>query len=394
VLAPYRRVLAVPHVPLLVLASLAARLPFGVSGVAIVLFLEERTGSFAAGGAVSAAYGLSVALTGPVLGRLVDRFGQTRVLVPTAAGAGTASLLLVALGLADAPVAVLAAVGAAAGASQPPISPALRGVLADVLGPQPGLLRSALALDAIVLEGVFILGPLLTAALVAFASPQAALVTATLAAVVGTLAFAASPPSRRWRGAPRTGAGVLGPLRSPGVRTLVAAAMSFGVAFGASEVALPAFGLAEGSASLGPTVFAALAVGSVVGGLVYGAAAPRDLVPLYLAAAAGVPLGLLALCLADSAPAMLLLAPLAGVMLAPLTAAENELAGRLAPPGAVTEAYAWVITATVLGFSLGTGLAGVIVDAADWRTALAAGCGVGLLGTAGAFARRRTLQPA
>jgi hypothetical protein len=142
------------------------------------------------------------------------------------------------------------------------------------------------------------------------------------------------------------------------VRTLVAAAMSFGVAFGASEVALPAFGLAEGSASLGPTVFAALAVGSVGGGLVYGAASPRTSCRSTSPAAAGVPLGLLALCLADSAPAMLLLAPLAGVMLAPLTAAENELAGRLAPPGAVTEAYAWVITATVLGFSLGTGLAG------------------------------------
>jgi len=217
----------------------------------------------------------------------------------------------------------------------------------------------------------------------------------------GTLLFAAAPPTRARRApAPGTGprdgaAGAfsLGPLRAPGLRTLFVTAVGLGVSFGAVDVALPAFGVEQGSPSAGAATIAALAVGSGIGGFAYGALAHGRVVRWYLAAATAVPLGLAALCLADGVLAMLALAPFAGAALAPLTAAENELAGTVAGAGEVSEAYAWVITATVVGYSAGTGASGVLVDAAGWRAALLAGAGVALVGTAAAFARRATLAP-
>ncbi len=51
-------------------------------GVAVIVMISERRGSFGLAGAVSAV-GLAVlAVAGPVLGRLVDKYGQRRVAMP------------------------------------------------------------------------------------------------------------------------------------------------------------------------------------------------------------------------------------------------------------------------------------------------------------------------
>jgi MFS family permease len=388
----FRRVLGAPHVRLLLVASLLARMPYGILGLATVLFVHDLTGSFASAGAVSAAYAISAGLALPVLGRVIDRRGQTRVLVAAAAIHGAGNVALVVLGVSGAPVWALAVAAAVAGAAVPPISPSLRGLWPTLLDDER-LVRAALALDAIVIEVVFIGGPVLTAAVVAFASPQAALLTGAAFAVGGALVFAATPPSRGWRSAGRGGAG-LGPLRAPGLRTLLLCAICLGVTLGAIEVGLPAFGVSEGSQSLGGLVIAAFAAGSAAGGVWYGAAAPDRVRGMYLGLAAGLPVGVALLTLAGSPLAMLLLAPIAGCVLAPLTAAENELAGTVAPEGTVTEAYAWVLTATVLGVAIGTGAGGALIDARGWQAALVFGAACGAVGALTALARRGTLAPA
>jgi hypothetical protein len=90
---------------------------------------------------------------------------------------------------------------------------------------------------------------------------------------------------------------------------------------------------------------AAWAAGSGVGGLTYGgrehASAPG---PRWVRLAAAFPLCSLPLLLAPSILAMAPLALIAGLCLAPYMAAANQLIGDVAPPGAVTEAFAWPIT--------------------------------------------------
>jgi MFS family permease len=372
-------------------AALVARLPYGMIGLAILLFVHAEKGSFAAAGAVAAAFSISAGAMLPALGRLIDAIGQTRVMISTVAAQAAAGAALVALGLAGASTLALAAAAAVAGGAVTPVSPALRGLWPQILGDDELALRSALALDAITLEFVFVGGPLLTAGLVAATSPAVALATGFALSVAGATAFALSPPSRAWRGSGSAAFG-LGPLRSRGLRTLLAVSVPVGVGFGSVEVALPAFGVGEGSASAGALGIAALSVGSMAGGIVYGARPPRGLVRAYLAFSVALPLGIALLALPSSLLAMLLLAPVGGAALAPLTAAENELAGRLAPATSVTEGYAWVLTAVVAGVAIGTGLGGAVVEAAGWRATLLAGAGASLLGAAIAFARRGTLR--
>ena len=80
----YLEILRSPHVAALVASSLFARLPIGINALAIVLYLREQTGSFAVAGAVSGSLALGSALGAPVQGRLVDRIGPRRVLLPVA----------------------------------------------------------------------------------------------------------------------------------------------------------------------------------------------------------------------------------------------------------------------------------------------------------------------
>ena len=134
-----------------------------------------------------------------------------------------------------------------------------------------------------------------------------------------------------------------------------------------------------------------MSVGSALGGIAYGALAPGNVKRAYLLFVAALPFGVALLALPWSPWSMLLLAPLAGAAIAPLTAAENEVIGGVAPAGTLTEAYTWIITATVLGISVGIAASGVIVDAADWRAAIVVGAAVALLGGAAALVRRDTL---
>ena len=386
----FGRVLRVQYVARLFAAALVGRLPYAIEGLATVLFVQEQTGSFATAGVVSASAAFAAGAGLPVLGRLIDVVGQTRVLLTALVVHAAGGAALIALVAAGTPTLVLCAVAVVTGFGTPPISPALRSLWPDVLGDDPQALRSVMALDAITLEFVFIGGPLLTALVVAVASPGVALAFGYAFSTAGALAFAAMGPSRRWRGSGVGNFG-LGPLTAPGLLVLLGSAVPLGIALGTTEVALPAFGVEEGERSAGPMGIAALAVGSAIGGLLYGSRPAAALVRAYVAFSLLLPLGMALLAVPSSIAAMLLVAPIAGLALAPMTAAANELAGVVAPAGTVTEAYAWVITATVVGVAAGIALAGAIVEAAGWREALLAGAAAAAVGGVVAFAGRRTL---
>ena len=388
----YARVLRAPHVLALVLSSVLARMPIGIVGLALILFVEERTGSFGQAGAVSAAFAISAGLISPLQGRLIDRHGQTRVLLPAVIVHTAALVAIVAAGLADAPLAVLLVLAAVAGGAVPPVSAALRPLWPSLLAGDAELITAAYALDAILIEAVFTGGPLLTGLVVALFSPAAALIVGAVLVLGGTLWFVAQPPSRAWRGEPHD-VGWAGPLHSPGMRTLLYAAAPAGVIFGGMEVALAGFGEEHGHASLAGPLIAAWSIGSAVGGGVYGAFAPRlgSLDRLWLRLTLILPLATALVLVAGSPVAMFLVIPFAGFFIAPMQAAQNQLVGHVAPAGTITEAFTWVLMGLVVGVSAGNALAGVLVDESGWRAAVAACCAGGLLGAAIAYARSATV---
>jgi MFS family permease len=392
----YARVLRAPHARALLLAELPARLPVGINGLALVLFCREHTGSYAAAGAVAAAFGIAVGLTAPLLGRMIDRRGLAPVVVPFSLAHAVAMGALVVSGLNDAPVGVLVLLSALAGAFIPPLGSISRALWPRILkDEEPGLLATALALEGVMIELIFVTGPLLVALLSAIVDPAVALILSPVLLLVGLIGFLLQPPVRTWViNEDASSHGAWGALRSPGIRTLVLTTLPMGFCFGAMEVTLPAFSEDQGFRSLAGVLVATWSLGSAAGGLAYGARSWTG-VPgrRYARLAALLPLGYLPLAAAPSIEAMFLLALLAGVCIAPTLTAGNQIAGDVAPVGAETEAYTWPITSLVVGLALGNVAAGAIVEASGWQTAFLVSAGGATLSALLAALRWRTLQP-
>ena len=107
--ARYAAILRTPHVAPLLVASMLARLPFGMFALAIVLYIAEERGSFAVAGLVDGAFGIGAAIGSPLQSRLIDRLGQGRVLLPLACVDAAATGVLIVLTEADAPTGALIA---------------------------------------------------------------------------------------------------------------------------------------------------------------------------------------------------------------------------------------------------------------------------------------------
>jgi MFS family permease len=388
----YLEILRTPAVGRLFAASLLARLPMGINGLAIILLLRAETGSFGVAGATAGALALGTGLAAPLTARAIDTLGE-RVLLVLAAVSAAALLAVIALARVEAPASALIAAALIAGAAFPPASSVLRTRYPLLFGDRPELIQGAFALDSVLTETIFTAGPLLTAALVVVFEPAAALVVSACALLCGTVALVAALPPNEERVA-RADNGRLGALAAPGIRTLVASMLPVGFAFGALEVALPAFADAEGAPELAGVLVAIWSLGSVAGGLTYGARPRRSpLASVHLRVALLLPLSFLPLALASSPAAMALLVVPAGVLIAPLIATRNELAGRVAPAGSRTEAYTWPLTALVAGIALGAAAAGALADATSWQAAVLAAAAAAALGASISAGRTATPAP-
>ncbi|AZQ33600.1 MFS transporter [Streptomyces cyaneochromogenes] len=356
----YVEILRARHAARLLVGTLVGRLPNAVASLAIMLFVRAEGGSYSLAGGLAAVYGVANAVGQPLLGRLVDLYGQPRVQLPAAVASALAMAGFAFVGIGTLPLAYAAVV--ASGLLAPPLEGGLRALWASVLHKE-GQVHTAYALDAVAQEVMFTVGPLLLTLCTALWSAQAALLVLNAVGVLGALSVVVSAPSRAWRSAPRE-AHWLGALRSAGLVALLAAFLFVGMAMGSIVVAAASYADDNGGDAVYGWLMAGLGLGALVGGTVYGARqwggdpARRLRVLVGLLAVCYLPLMLM-----PSVVAMTLLAVLAGVFLAPCIACAFVLVDRHAPRGTVTEAFSWLVTTFTVGASVGTGLAGPVVEA-------------------------------
>jgi len=318
-----------------------------------------------------------------------------RTLPPLAVGYAAALVGLVVV-VSAAPANTLAAAGlaAAAGAAAPPLAAATRALWTALVGQGPAL-QTAYALDTVLEEALFTLGPLL-AGLVAAVNPTAGLLLAAGLGLAGTAAFAASPAAGAWPGRPARQLGWAGAMTGPGMPVLVASLGAVAVAIGVWELGLLAAARSGGTPAMGGVLVALMALGSALGGLWYGAhrwrrpASQRFLILLGLAVLVCAPMAI--------TPSLLVLAVVVvavGAVIAPVASTANVLAAELAPAGTLTEAATWVTTATNVMVAAGVALAGALADQVGVSWTLAAATtwvAVGLL--VAVAGRGRLAQPA
>jgi MFS family permease len=387
----YRRVLGARGVAVPLSGVTIGRLSIAAQPLSTILLVKGSTGSFAAAGLVEACYALAAAGSLPVQGRVIDRIGQTRVIVVVSVVNALAFAALIPLAAADAPLAAMAAAGTIAGLATPPLGAAMRSLWRGLV-PDPDLRQAAFAIDAVAVDTAFILGPSIAAGVIAVASPSASLGVCVVLTLIGSGVFAASAASRAWRGSPAHERHS-SPLRSPGVIVLMGAAFGVGTAVGATEIAITAFASEHGAAEVGGTLVAIQAAGSVLGGLWFGARKWRRSAGERLPAAGLV----FAICLAPlvavpSLAAAFPLMALSGLALAPIISVIYLLLDSLAPQGTAVEATGWVLMAIVSGAALGNGLSGVAVTELSPHAGLAVAFAGGLMTLGSTWLGRRHLN--
>jgi predicted MFS family arabinose efflux permease len=375
-------------------SSILARLPLAMLGIALLVDARKLTGSFGAAGIVTAVYALSIGLGGPLLGQLVDRRGQTLVLLLSGGVAGT---LLVAFALLPmgAPLPVLVALAGGIGLAEPPIGACLRAMIPELLD-DPEAVRGVYALEASAAELTYIAGPPLALCIGALWSTGTALAICGFVLLAAVAAFAVQPGSRRWKPATAMRGAGLGSVRTPAMVTLIVVLVAVGMLLGADEVAVIAAAKSLDSAASAAPLFAVWGTGSLLGGLLItrlgGGARTATGLGLLLVA---LTVGHLALIPADgSVLALAVVLLFAGAAVAPTEATLYAMVDSAAPAGSITEAFAWLATAMAVGSAVGAAAAGQVAQHAGPTATFGLAGACGMLAIVATLLRSRTLAPA
>lgn len=382
----YRALFAAPGAAAFCLAGFVARLPIAMVGIGIVTMFSQLRGDYGLGGALSAVFALSYAALTPLVSRAADRYGQYRVLPAAAAISAAATAAMLAAVRLEAPTVLLFLCAIPAGL-MPTIGAMVRARWTELYR-GTGRLRTAFALEAVIDEVCFIVGPVLSVGLSVALFPEAGPLLGALLLLVGTVALAVQrrtePPvqaaaDRRHRGA----------LRSSVLIALTGVMVAMGTIFGVIDVVGVAFTADRDAAGAATFVLAMFATGSAVSGLVFGARhVVAPLTRQLLIASAAVAVLLWPLLLAGTVPALAALYLLAGVAISPTMIVAMSLVERVVPAERLTEGITWTVTGLGVGVAAGSALVGQVIDRSGTSAGIGVAIAAGLIGCALATAIR------
>lgn len=327
-----------------------------------MLAVQETSGSFGLAGSVTASYIGGLAFFAPLLGRSIDRSGPRAILVACAFAYPLMLCMLVASLHFATPVPLVLAIAFGAGACYPPITVCMRAFLRQRLG-EDTLLSAAYSMESILIESIFILGPMLVAFFVAGLSAQAAVLFAAACGFAGTILFVRSSALKLWRTEPRTRASLFGPLAERGFPVLLITILCYSIAFGLVEIGIAAYAAEFGRPALAGVLLALMSVGSATGAVFYGSRtwhAPlrRQFAAMLFLMGAGIAV----LAGIHDVWLFALLSVLAGVVMAPALIIQSMLVAKVASPQHATEAFTWSSTGLLTGVSSGLALGGLILE--------------------------------
>jgi hypothetical protein len=371
--ATYRTLLRSPGAAAFFLTAAAGRAGIAMTSLGIVWLVHARTGSYATAGLVTGGFAVAEAIAGPQVARLAERFGQTRVLPPVLLAHAAAVGTLLALVAADSPDWLMTAGGILAGATIPQLGALSATRWATLLrGEQAAALPTAFTLEALANELAYLAGPVLVSILGASGYPAAGTVLAATLVVAGGLGFAAqrrtAPPVSGLAARPRGGRSLL----RPRFVVLTGVTLAIGGFFGSMQISVTAFAVEHGTAGTAPVLFTVSSCAALLAGWLYGLRRWRMAPQVQLAvAAAGLAVACPPLLLVSTPVELGLCVALTGLAVPLILILCSVLAEAAAPGAVLTQAFAWLNSATAAG-SAGAGAA--------------AGWAVGTFGAPGGFA--------
>jgi len=384
-LRPYQQVLSDRRAVAFSLAGFVARLPMSMTGIGIVLLVSLTTGSFGLAGLLTAATTLTAAVLAPFWGRATDRVGQARVLLLTVLiNVVSVALLVTAIELAW-PLAVSLAAASGVGIGSSLAGSAVRARWTLRLNGS-SLLHTAFALEAMLDEVVFIIGPVLVTFLATAIHPTLGVSVSAFIGLIGAVALSlqhsTQPPirsiSRDHAGWSRLPWRVLVPL--------AIASSALGMVFGGMEVNIVAFAKEAGALPYAGLILIAWSFGSLVAGAVTGAiiwrASPAR---RFRVGATMLALSLLPLPFVSHPVGVALLLILSGLAIAPTLIASVGVIQSAVDQSRLTEALAWNSTGMVAGVAVGAAAVGYVIDSSGAQAGFVAVATAGLLLTLSAL---------
>lgn len=359
--SPYRAIFTEPGSRSFTAAGLVGRMPVAMMGLGIVTMVSQLTGAYGLAGALAAAMALSTVVLGPQVSRLVDQYGQRRVLRPATLVTVGAILGLTMSTRLGWPTWTLFAFAAVAGCV-PGLGSMIRARWSALFHDSPRKLHAAFSWESIVDETCFVFGPILAIGLSTAWFPQAGPLAAACLLCVGVFwltSLRATEPVPR----PRLGRPGGSALRTPGLPPLVLTMVMLGVIFSTVDVVTVAFADALGSKSVSSLLLAAYALGSGLAGATFGLLhLTGEITRRWVCCVSVAAISLVPLQLVGSLPLLGAALFLAGLAVAPTMITTVGLVAQLVPREKLTEGMTWTSTGATLGIALGASVSGWAVD--------------------------------
>ena len=340
-----------PGVTRIMGSQLVARFAFGMMSLGFVIFISRTYHSYTLAGVALGAETVGAAISGPVLSRLIGRIGVRRLIGATTA---ITSILLVVLALVKLSDPLVVLVGLAIGLSSPPIQASVRAIYPHLV-PKSQQQR-LFSLDATLQELIWIFGPVLATGVAAAVAPFAVMVLMAMVQMMGSFLFLINREVGTTK-IPESTSRLGGVLKNKAIMGLVVIGALLIGSFSGVEVGTVGI-LDTGTAGLVISVFS---IGSLIGGFVIGPRAKNAkwLTGFNLLILAGYSLSLvnpgnpwwLAMCWFIS-----------GLGIAPALGLTAMLVSVVLKHGDAAEAYGWIMTGQLAGYSIGAAVAGYFID--------------------------------
>jgi MFS family permease len=362
-----------PDVAKLLIVALLARMPVGMGGFAMLMFLREQLGDYTRAGTAVGVQLIALAAVAPIQGRIIDRVGGRIPLVVTGTIAPLAHLSVIWAALVHRPYPLILACAAVAGMFSTPITTLTRTAWRHRFQNEDDR-RTAFALDAVAIEINFTLGPAIIAAILATWGSTTAYGTAIGCVVASVFIFWFSPALTYFKPSPPVERHMLGPLTEPRLLLVFIATFGLTLAFGIIEVGYPALATSLAWPALAGILLSVNSLGSALGGAIFGGLHLQMRIERQLATAMGlmaIPLMLHALF--QQPHVFGVVAFFCGLFIAPSIASQSVLVSRLAPAKYAAEAFTWSSCFIVSGLGAGMALAGLLVETTGLRSAFVCG---------------------
>jgi MFS family permease len=390
----YRTVLAHSGAWRFSLTALVARLPISISTLGIVLLATGLGRSYGLAGALSASFTIANGLSSVVQGRLLDRLGQSVVLPAVAAAYAVGVVGLVTAMESGWPEVIAFGSAFLAGAAYPPIGSAVRARWSHVLTGRPREVQTAYALESVIDEVIFVIGPTVATVLATQWHPWAGLGLALVSGVPGTLLLAAQRDSQPVPHRARQVATSRADMPWPPVILLGAVSFALGSLFAAAEVSTVAFSAEQHAKPYAGVLLACWAAGSMVAGLLTGTLRwRREPIRRVRLGCLLLALVMVPMALVGSMPVMGMVLFVAGFGVAPTLIAVLSSIEQGVPAGRLTEGIAITHTGLAAGLAPGAALAGLVIDGHGASPSYLVALGGGVVAAIVSLALPRTFGP-